>query len=264
MMAGFRRSPTVLMAAFSNNSHGSQLLHELLPGTWNANFERFQTTLVDANVGRIGFLRHGQTAKSQGVDFDRILTDHGRDQASAAGSSFGRELKPFYRSVFCSPAPRTVETANIFLNSANETRELVTPQTFYDGTMQPKGSQLFKMIGYAPLDEYLNHPDGQCRSDAQNVLGAYSHSVIDTIFNEVQQHNRDGFDDSVMPESTSTLWMVGHAIYLPAAALGVASLIGCADCSVFLSCNTKEAEGYLIDLETSSTTYLARPESANH
>jgi hypothetical protein len=53
----------------------------------------------------------------------------------------------------------------------------------------------------------------------------------------------------------------GHAIYLPAAALAVASL---ADCDkdaieILLSTSTQEAEGYLIDLETSKIQYLARP-----
>jgi hypothetical protein len=46
----------------------------------------------------------------------------------------------------------------------------------------------------------------------------------------------------------STLWVVGHAIYLPAAA--AASVAGCRDQAVIFSSNTREAEGYLIDLES--------------
>ena len=60
-----------------------------------------------------------------------------------------------------------------------------------------------------------------------------------------------------------TLWMVGHAIYLPAAALGVAAILDCAEAGMetILSSNTKEAEGYLIDLQKSEALYLSRPSS---
>jgi hypothetical protein len=61
--------------------------------------------------------------------------------------------------------------------------------------------------------------------------------------------------------ASSTLWMVGHAIYLPAAALGAASLAGCRDQEVILSSNTKEAEGYLIDLENCTVECISRPSS---
>ena len=248
------------MAALSHHRNPSQLLYELLPAPWNANSDKFRSKLVEENVSKIGFLRHGQTAKSQGIDFDRLITDYGRMQAHIAGSSFGKELKPFYCSILCSPAPRTVETAKIFLDSSGETRNLVTPEILYDGTMQPMGSELFKTIGYAPLEDYLNHPDKALRTDARKVLGAYSHAVVSTIFNEVSnKHDIDYHDGASDSSASSTLWMVGHAIYLPAVALGVASLLGCNDCEVILQCNTKEAEGYLIDVHSSSVTYISRP-----
>ena len=56
----------------------------------------------------------------------------------------------------------------------------------------------------------------------------------------------------------STLWVVGHAIYLPAAALRAASVAGCRDQEVILSSNANEAEGYLIDLESYTAEYINR------
>lgn len=252
-MGGFRNAPVVL-AAFAQRH-----LHEWLPGKAHCNFETFRSTLIQANVTRVAFLRHGQTAPSQGSDFDRILTEEGRQQGREAGSSFGVNLKPFYPTMLSSPAPRTIETAKIFLESSNNDEseiQVVTDQVLYDGTMQPKGSPLFQKLGYAPLNDYLNHQEEQFRLDAQFVLGAYAHSVVDAIMSLVGQHD--------VPESVpnSTLWMVGHAIYLPAAALGVASLSGCKDCDIILSMNTLPAEGYLIDVERQKASYLSRLTSA--
>jgi hypothetical protein len=158
-----------------------------------------------------------------------------------------------------SPAPRTIETTELFLESSNNDEseiQVVTDQVLYDGTMQPKGSPLFQKLGYAPLKDYLNHQDEQFRLDAQFVLGAYAHSAVDVIMNVVRQHG-------VLESGTnSTLWMVGHAVYLPAAALGLASLSGCKDCSIILSMNTLPAEGYLIDVKKQEACYLCRPTSA--
>jgi Histidine phosphatase superfamily (branch 1) len=252
-MGGFRNTPVVLAAL------AQQHLHEWLPGKAHCNFETFRSTLIQANVKRVAFLRHGQTAPSQGSDFDRILTEEGRQQAREAGSSFGVHLKPFYPTLLSSPAPRTMETANLFLESSNNYEseiQVVTDQVLYDGTMQPKGSPLFQKLGYAPLKDYLNHQDEQFRLDAQFVLGAYAHSAVDVIINLVGRY------DVPQSDTNSTLWIVGHAIYLPAAALGVASLSGCKDCHLILSMNTLPAEGYLIDVENQQARYLTRPTSA--
>jgi hypothetical protein len=106
--------------------------------------------------------------------------------------------------------------------------------------MQPKGSALFKKLGYAPLKDYLTNETDQEREDAQAVLGAYAREVAEAMMNSAQT------EPSLEP--ASTLWMVGHAIYLPAAALGIASLVGCEDPEVILSTNTQEAEGSVVDL----------------
>jgi hypothetical protein len=39
----------------------------------------------------------------------------------------------------------------------------------------------------------------------------------------------------------------------------VASVAGCRDQEVILASNTKEAEGYLIDLESCTAEYISRP-----
>ena len=48
------------------------------------------SALEKANISKIVFLRHGQTRPSTtGVDFDRLLTDDGKEQSREAGLSFG-------------------------------------------------------------------------------------------------------------------------------------------------------------------------------
>jgi hypothetical protein len=71
-------------------------------------------------------------------------------------------------------------------------------------------------------------------------------------------------NDSVVGshEDNFTLCFIGHAIYLPAAALGVSSLIGCeqTEMDVILTTNTREAEGYVLDLKARKVSYLSRDE----
>jgi Histidine phosphatase superfamily (branch 1) len=222
----------------------------------------FRSTCEQAKVSKICFLRHGKTSPKpdDGVDFDRLLTDLGRSQAVEAGASFGRQLSPFFTKVLVSPAPRTVETARLFLEASEQQEqcEIQSPQALYDGTMQPEGGPLFQKIGYAPLSDYVNSENKDDAEVARRLLGLYSRTVIDVMQNLLQDHHCD--DES---GRTTTLWMVGHAIYLPAAALGVASLVGCQPegTEAILSCNTKEAEGFLIDLEKAQVSFLSRPSS---
>eukprot|EP00536_Pseudo-nitzschia_multiseries_P007136 jgi/Psemu1/194890/e_gw1.163.17.1 len=292
---------------------------------------RLQKALKDANISRLLFLRHGRTASAP-VDFDRLLTETGRDQSRRSGEIFGRELVPYFRPALVSPAPRTMETAEIFLDasSSSSSSSSLSPSSpndrspgsgveasprdrwiqpvdaLYDGTMQPMGSALFQKLGYAPLREYLEHGDESVRNDASIVLGNYADNVLVSIIEAVedtvvrtQTNNRgndsdsdsdddvpslvddddddDDDDDNDVEPSLSpsqTLLVVAHAIYLPAAALGVATLLGCGDSDVgkspasssasasaiepILSCNTKEAEGYLIDAEQRTVRYLSR------
>jgi Histidine phosphatase superfamily (branch 1) len=233
-----------------------------LPSGGSSAASLLRSTCEQAKVSKIGFLRHGKTGPKpdDGVDFDRLLTDVGRSQAAEAGSTFGRQLGPFFTKVLVSPAPRTVETARLFLEAAGQQRQcqIQSPQALYDGTMQPEGSALFQKIGYAPLSDYVNSENKDDAEVARRLLGLYSRTVVDAMQNLLQGHS---FDGETGP--TTTLWMVGHAIYLPAAALYVASLVGCKPegTETILSCNTKEAEGFLIDLEKSQASSLSRPSS---
>ena len=212
--------------------------------------------LASSGIGRVAFLRHGNTAPAAGVDFNRQLTDLGRNQAREAGSSYGVDLKPFYPLVLCSPAPRCVETANIFLAAAcsdQEHPDFLFDQNLYDGTMQPEGSKLFKKIGYAPLRSYYEDPDEADRNTAHEILGAYSETALNAI-QIVAATNGD------IGEHNCTLILFAHAVYLPAAAFGFASVCGCSnnDLDGILDCNTKEGEGFLVDTSGKSSL-LFRP-----
>jgi broad specificity phosphatase PhoE len=220
----------------------------------------FRSACEKAGVSKIGFLRHGKTAPKppNTHDFDRLLTDQGREQAQEAGASFGQDLKPFFPTLLVSPAPRTVETAELFLKSAHakEDCKLKPVQGLYDGTMHPKGSLIFQKIGYAPLTDYVECEDDEDREMSRKLLGLYAETVVDAMNTVLLEANPT-------EEHDFTMWMVGHAIYLPAAALGVATQLDCSESglAVILSSNTKEAEGYLIDVGNSEAVYLSRPSS---
>lgn len=217
--------------------------------------------MKEAGISKIAFLRHGKTSPAlDGVDFNRQLTAEGQLQADQAGLSFGRhDLPPYFPCVLVSPSPRTIETAEIFLKSAGVV-DLVKLQRLpiaYDGTMQPGGHALFKKIGYAPLVNYIDNKDSDSdRKTAQRLLSQYAQNIADVIY-EVANQNKC----TNSAAKASTLLFVGHAIYLPAAALGIASIVRCDNVSqsLILSSVTREAEGYLVDLDKSSVRYLARP-----
>jgi len=177
---------------------------------------------------------------------------------------------------------RILSGSNAFLKPIN---------LLYDGAMQPQGDEMFDQIGYAPLRDYLENDNESLRNDAKLVLGDYAENTVRSIievvkeavekkhdFSKQQQHGDDDKHREKKFEPPSTLLLVAHAIYLPAAALGVASLLGCCDNSLIdssllsssesmtmtmatetiLSSNTKEAEGYLVDTEQQSVYYLSR------
>jgi len=234
-------------------------------------------------ISHIGFLRHGQTGpKSPGQgDWERQLTAVGRQQVQTAGTSFGRDLTPSFSFLLSSAAPRTLETARIFLQSAGETEAILPPHaavqivpchSLYDGTMQPQGSALFQKLGYAPLRDYLwqqennscrGPNDGEDQSTARQLLGGYAHTVLQEILNvtNIVDDNKNPNPSVANVDGPSVLWIVAHAVYLPAAALGVAWVLMEGDedtttkdptassLDVILSTNTKEAEGYLIHLK---------------
>ncbi|KAL7573690.1 hypothetical protein ACA910_007732 [Epithemia clementina (nom. ined.)] len=232
--------------------------------TWSqTDTDAFLQRARNAGVSKIGFLRHGKTAPTpeNGVDFDRQLTDVGKEQAAAAGKSFGKDLLPFHDTLLASPAPRTMDTAQIFLDSsggnASEVRIQPVP-SLYDRTMQPEGSRLFRKLGYAPLNDYVTNESEDDRESSRKVLGSYAHfatkSILETL---VTSENGSSTGNNLKGK---VLWVVGHAIYLPATALSVALLAGCDESSTdkILSTSTKEAEGFLVDLYQSRVAILSR------
>jgi len=213
--------------------------------------------ILSAGINKVAFIRHGNTNKTPtgGNDFDRQLTDLGRDQARAAGTSYGTGIQPFYTLALCSPAPRCVETAKIFLEAVGigeDQIEFMRKEVLYDGTMQPEGSRLFKKIGYAPLRDYYEDPDLDDRMVSHKILGSYGISSLEAI-KEVAE--------DITGQSHSggkTLLFFAHAVYLPAASFCLASAIGCMgeDLDIVLDTNTKEVEGYLVDLEEKKCSLL--------
>jgi broad specificity phosphatase PhoE len=265
-----RRTRLLWATALAPSAAG---FHELLPcpKEWKPPSDDFRAALQEAGVTQVCFLRHGQTAKSEtGNDFDRYLTDTGRQQARIAGASFGKDLLvPFFQKVLVSPAPRTVETAEIFLQAAAASNasapSLTLVNDLYDNTMQPEGSKLFAKRGYAPLQDYLEAEDDYDRAVTRDLLGTYAASSMDAVHALVQEE-QESRNSMAVSSSFATLLIVAHAIYLPAAALGMASMLGCMaedSLRIPLLCNTREAEGYLLDLATTpQVRYLSRPVEA--
>jgi len=210
--------------------------------------QRAATALADAvNAAdvRLAFIRHGNTAPNAD-DFDRTLTKQGRWQAVAAAKSYGQSLRPFLPTALSSEAPRAAQTAEIFLEDAGRDVEIVVDRALYDGTIQPGGSAVFSEIGYAPLDFYLK--DGR----ANTVLEAYAEATSGLI--------SDTLDAFGACSRRRTLVVVGHAVYLPAAALFAAGALGCDEKarSLILGCDTQEAEGYVVEPD-GSASLLRRP-----
>jgi broad specificity phosphatase PhoE len=241
--------------------------HDLVGKTCAPFREDFLDLAKKANIRRVGFLRHGNTLPSEtGVDFDRLLSDKGREHAKEAGSSFGKDLAPFYHHLLLSPAPRTTETAQIFLQAANVADSNVTLKPvscLYDGTMQPEGSAIFRKIGYAPLREYVENENAADRATMWALLSVYAQDTVQAMVKVLRDDYQQGSTPPSNSSAAATVWIVGHAIYLPCAALGVASLANCDEASrdLILSTVTQEAEGYLLDLEKSTVQYLQRPGS---
>lgn len=245
-MTAFRRTLLLLL----NHRHH----HEWLPS--NGGSSNFVTTLGQAGISRVAFLRHGNAPSLEGggggTDFDRQLSELGKAQAKSSGETFGRELSPY--QVLASNSPRTVDTARIFLDAAGATSTTVRPEPIlYDGTMQPGGSDLFLRIGYSSLRTYVYNPDKQDRSLARRLVGGYAGEVINRMLKVALESSPE--------ERNSTLLMVGHALYLPAATLGVATTAGCSqeDQDLILDDQTQEAEGYLVDVVDASVRLLQRP-----
>ena len=251
-MTAFHRTSRFLFAAFAP-------AHELLPIHPSRDLKDLASILRNAGISRVAFLRHGKTAPSNGVDFDRLLTDEGRDQARQAAMAFGKDLNPYFSTALVSSAPRTVETAEIFLDVSMANTAISSNSRLYDGTMQPKGSELFQQVGYAPLSSYVENEDDEIRYASQKVLGSYANTVVESITDTIADST-----GKVSRIPDASLLVVGHAVYLPAAALAVSSLLSCVkDQHVILQTNTNEAEGYLLDMEKKEVLNLIRDWSSH-
>lgn len=184
------------------------------------------------------------------------------------------ELNCLHSNVaLCSSAPRCVETADLFLKSVFETvqqddsDECIAPQLrlrlqdeLYDGTMQPAGSRLFAEIGYAPIRAYLANENLDNAEAAKTVLGSYARSSLGIILRtaSIESHVAKANVDI-----DKTLLFFAHAVYLPSAALALAAAIGCHHgMGLMLDTNTKEAEGYCIDIDNKTVSLLCRHTAA--
>lgn len=228
---------------------------------------------ANCNIDRVAFVRHGNTGKAD-VDYDRTLTDLGRAQSRIAGASYGAaELRPYYEgAALCSSAPRCVETAQLFLEESlknepagaaairNGMPELKLRPELYDGTMQPEGSRLFRSMGYAPLRAYLENPIEDDAEAARCVLGRYALDSLGAIWSVLGADGDHPSAGSGIPQK-STLLFFAHAVYLPSAALALASAIGCGEgIDRILDTNTREAEGYCVRVDARTVALLRRPE----
>ncbi|KAK1739084.1 hypothetical protein QTG54_010400 [Skeletonema marinoi] len=229
-----------------------------------------QKTFLESGITKIAFIRHGNTSPASN-DFERTLTELGRSQSRAAGASYGIDLYPFSNVALCSSAPRCVETANLFLGSAAETMQqddvgdyampkLSLQEQMYDGTMQPEGSRLFAKIGYAPIRSYLENENLDDVEAARIVLGNYARSSLDIMVGATTKERRH--NASTDTDIGRTLLFFAHAVYLPSAALCLAAALDCYNgMDLILDTNTKEAEGYCIDIDKENVSLLCRPKT---
>lgn len=240
---------------------------------------QIRNTFLESGITKVAFIRHGNTSPAS-VDFERTLTEVGRTQARIAGASYGTKLHPFSDEAICSSAPRCVETANIFLESLAETLvqqqqqqdlsmseesnipKLSLQSQLYDGTMQPEGSRLFNEIGYAPIRSYLANKNLDDADAAKVVLGKYASSSLDMMYDLAQEGKKLVITNE--RDIGRTLLFFAHAVYLPSAALSLAAALDCYDgLDLILDTNTKEAEGYCIDIFNENVSLLCLPTSGD-
>jgi phosphohistidine phosphatase len=96
-------------------------------------------------------------------DFDRPLKGRGRDAAKQIGKRLGEE-KPHPALVFCSPAARTRETADIVLKHARLKVDVTFDKRIYEASLRdllqvvadiPDDKEVAMLIGHNPGFEEL-------------------------------------------------------------------------------------------------------------
>jgi hypothetical protein len=136
--------------------------------------------------------------------------------------------------------------------------KLSLQEQMYDGTMQPEGSRLFAKIGYAPIRSYLENENLDDVEAARIVLGNYARSSLDIMVGATTKERRHNASPDT--DIDRTLLFFAHAVYLPSAALSLAAALDCYNgMDLILNTNTKEAEGYCIDIDKENVSLLCRP-----
>ena len=169
----------------------------------------------------VAFIRHANTNKAED-DLARKLTDLGRTQCAAAASGYmSRLLAPTAPFALTSPAVRCTETAKLVLAQHSPVPELEENESIYDGMLQPGAYEAFSRLGYASLFAYLS--DGPTTKDlldahGEQVVGAMGATVTVRAALAAADHGTESVSER------STLCVFGHAVYLNAAALRLATL----------------------------------------
>lgn len=132
-------------------------------------------------------IRHGEAGFSNGIDFERNLTQKGRDQLSRLGTLLKKKFHSIDK-MYCSSANRTVETAEIledfFLIDDKEFRKEI-----YEGNLQnllniledcPNHCHSCLIVGHNPILSLLaSHVSGENYTNLQPGMLACIDLAID-------------------------------------------------------------------------------------
>lgn len=214
-----------------------------MPSTPNAQqLGRMARALARLAVFDVAFVRHGNTGRAA-TDLARQLTDAGKAQCAAAASGFVQKLPaPLAPFALTSPAQRCVDTARLVLAEASPAPELQHVELLYDGMLQPGAGEAFSRVGYAPISAYLADPQGE---DFAQKLADHGDLVVQALgaAATVSGALRGG-----PPTERETIAVFGHAVYVNAAALQLATLRGhdAASTELLLGTNCDEASGFWV------------------
>lgn len=89
--------------------------------------------LKTPKMKRLFLIRHGEAGFSKGTDFQRQLTKLGIEKILRVGKAL-REIQPEIELMYCSPAQRTMETADLLRKNV-QIRSNEYHQSIYDGDL---------------------------------------------------------------------------------------------------------------------------------
>jgi phosphohistidine phosphatase SixA len=200
-------------------------------------------------------LRHGKAAQPkptgltaaeiQDADISRPLDEIGRRQASERANKL-EGVK--FDKIFCSPAERALETAEIVTDQGREDftilNELFTP-TGEDGEII---DQMFKVLGYKPASAYIEHElnterrvrynDSPVERMSTNAGGAIARQLAENEYFQVIDQ---------------TILVAGHAVYTPLAVKGLVDILVGANekvCAFLNDLNMGEAGAFRVTFNT--------------